>query len=76
MSEYGWGSLANSRKWHFIVTDESDRQKTLCGKVVLFRTHNAPPLENDADNHEDNCRACRRKVAAWRQKTGNEADHD
>lgn len=78
----GWGRLANSRKWHFIAPNSTivgragTGESTLCGKAVLFRSHDLAPLENEADNHEDNCATCKRKVQRWRERNGYPAvDH-
>lgn len=66
--EAGWGRLVNARKWHFLAPASTVSGRagigsvTLCGATVWMRAQDAPPLENEADNHEDNCATCKRRV--------------
>ena len=53
----GWTYLLNSRKWHYFT---ADRNQSLCGKFMLLKL---PELEQGNDDSQDNCAACRRKLA-------------
>ena len=49
----GWAWTFGSRKWHYVINNES-----LCGKW-LFPGN--PMLEQDGDDSPDNCAECRRR---------------
>lgn len=52
---HGWATIEGTRKWHFFRDG-----KSLCGGWAYFG-RNSLELGNDAS--EENCAACRRKVA-------------
>jgi len=56
----GWGSLANSPKWHYFVEGRS-----LCGKWLGLGITNFDddPLTDDSP---DNCAGCKKKVPKLR----------
>lgn len=61
--QQGWGNPQsfNARgKFHYFAKDG----RSLCGKWGRFMT----PIDgDDKDEHLDNCAACQRKIAAYRQ---------
>jgi len=62
MSMEGWGKIGASRKWHYFKDGRS-----LCRSFGCFAiTH----LELGNDNSEDNCAACKRKLAAIKKREG------
>lgn len=60
--QQGWGKPANSRKFHYFLGNGY----SLCGRWLFF----GDGLEDEYDDHTDNCAACMREVAKLRKAEG------
>lgn len=64
----GWVWLSNSPKWHYFV-----KGRSLCGRFGLFGKHDF--VQEDGSS-PDNCKACQKKLAAWKRPATDAAAKD
>lgn len=63
----GWTWVRNSRKWHYYR-----ECRAICGGMMMF-CHPSEGYELGNDDSEDNCAACKRKLAAEKDRVPSNA---